>query len=1338
MNRRHTSDHSGSYSSSAAEAEAESNHNWKVDSGKFLIFCGELIRQPATSEGIDDRTMKTQFLGQGMIRRLLLCAATLLPLVAGQTMKAPDITKQPTLYVVPYAHLDTQWRWEFPQVISEYLLKTMRVNFDYLEKYPHYVFNWSGSNRYRLMKEYFPADYARMKNYVAAGRWFPAGSSVEEGDVNLPSAEFLIRQVLYGNTYFRKEFGKASAEYMLPDCFGFPASLPTILAHSGVKGFSTQKLSASWQPAPKVGGPASPEKTPEGIPFNVGVWVGPDGESVIAALNPGDYGGTVTTDLSKTPRSGSHEQDWPARIDLDGKLTGIYADYHYIGTGDIGGAPREPGVKILEATVSKSETALPEPGAKEDAAVAGPAVPVGDGPLHVLVSSADQMFKDIANRTSRMPKYQGDLELINHSAGSLTSQAYHKRWIIKNELLGDAAEKASIAASWMGGRPYPQERLNNAWTLVMGGHFHDTAAGTATPRSYEFAQNDDVIALNQFAEVLSDATASVASALNTQTKGVPVVVFNPLNIAREDLVEAAVSFGDHAPAAVRVYAPDGKETPAQFQDGKVVFLAKAPSIGYVVYDVQAANGPASAPSALKVSESSLENARYRVQIDKNGDVSSIFDRSLNKELLSAPIQLAISTDTPRQWPAWNMDFSDERAVPRTVVSGPVQVRVKENGPARVSVEVTRSAENSKFVQTISLAAGEAGNRLEISNSIDWRTLAGNVKAVFPLAAGNENATYNWDIGTIQRPNENARQFEVASHRWVDLTDASGQFGATILTDCKNGSDKPSDHIIRITLIRTPGLHAGWRDYSDQLNQDWGHHEIVLGVAGHAGDWRRGQTDWQGYRLNDRLVVFESSRHPGSLGKSFSLLRIDSPRVRVLALKKAETSDEVILRMVELDGKPAANVKATFAGPLAAAREVNGQEEPIGSAKLESGALVTSFRAYQPRTFALKLGKAPAELAAVQSSPVELAYDLVAGSNDDTHADTGFDGKGNALPAEMLPREIDYDGVRFQLAPAATGTPNALVAKGQTIDLPSGDFNRVYILAAAVDGDQTGTFRVGNRSAELNVEDWGGFVGQWDTRVWKNEPARDWAISATHAVWPPPAGWPEGWEPKYPADYAGLRPGFIKPATLGWYASHHHTAQGLNEPYQYAYLFAYSIPAPAGAKTLTLPQNDKIRILAVSVSKGDPDLKPAQPLLDVLPISSTQRTVIEHADSNSLSNDRATGAESGVRSARHSDAVLAIVPAGAEEFVLPRLCNRERNCRAEMRFAGARGMCPTGVRLALTSRMWAALSTYGLGVWLSSVTAIRWGDIGWCFRSATSFQIANRPSLSARYRAAGMR
>ncbi len=915
------------------------------------------------------------------------------------------------------------------------------------------------------------------------------------------------------------------------------------------------------------------------------------------------------------------------RIDLDGKVTGVFADYHYVGTGDIGGAVNETSVKLLEATVTKGMASLPTFTGRGGRGRGGqpdntpppppnPPVAMGEGPVHVIVSAADQMFKDIKpDMTARMPRYKGDLELINHSAGSLTSEAYHKRWNRKNELLADAAEKASVAAQWMGGRPYPQERLNNAWTLVMGGHFHDTAAGTATPRSYEFAWNDDVIALNQFATVLTSATEAVASGLNTQTPGAAIVVYNPLNIAREDVVEASVSLPAGS-AAIRVVGPDGKEAPAQYENGKAIFVAKAPPVGYAVYAVEPASAPAASP--LKVNAfsastgatgqsqmASLENARYRVTLNNDGDVSSIFDKSLNKELLSAPVRLAISHDAPRQWPAWNMDWDQVHTAPRAYVSGPAHIRVAENGPARVAVEVSREFEGSKFVTTVRLAAGDAGNRVEFANAIDWKELASNVKATFALTASNQNATYNWDIGTIQRPTEDERQFEVASHQWIDLTDQSGSYGATILTDVKNGSDKYDDHTIRLTLIRTPG---GTNQYTDQFNQDWGHHEILFGIAGHAGDWRSAQTDWQGQRLNDPLIAFESPKHAGALGKEFSLVRVDNPRIRVMALKKAELSDEIVLRMVELDGKPAQNVHVRFAGPVTAAREVNGQELPVGAATVQNGALVTSFTAYQPRTFALKLGAAPAKVAAVSSRPVTLHYDLAAASNDDVKTEGGFDANGNALPAEMLPTSLEFNGVEFHLGPAGTGKPDAVVAKGQKLELPAGRYNRVYVLAAA-EGDQPAEFRAGDSSAKVTVENWGGFIGQWDTRLWKPRPAtvgqnntplrQDWAVSANHATWDLNDRGSPNWSPRYPEDFLGMSPAYIKRADVAWFASHHHTAEGLNEPYQYSYLFAYCIDLPVNARTLTLPDNSKIRVLAVSVAEENPQIKPAQPLYDVL-------------------------------------------------------------------------------------------------------------------------------------------
>jgi alpha-mannosidase len=793
------------------------------------------------------------------------------------------------------------------------------------------------------------------------------------------------------------------------------------------------------------------------------------------------------------------------------------------------------------------------------------------------------MFRDITPmEVAKLPRYTGELELTNHSAGSLTSQAYQKRWIRKEELLADAAEKSSIAAEWLGARTYPQQRLNNAWTLVMAAHFHDLAAGTATPRAYEFAWNDDVIAMNQFADVLKSATGGVSAALDTETKGVPVIVFNPLNIARQDVVEASLDFAGKLPKAVRVTAPDGSVVPAQVSNGKVLFEASVPSVGYAVYDVEPADAPGASSSSLRVTQNELENESYRVTLNDDGDVASIFDKTADRELLSAPARLALSYDNPVHWPAWNMDWDQEQASPRTYVSGPAKIRIVEDGPVRVGIEVTRDTAGSHFVQTIRLSAGNAGKRVEFGNAIDWSTRERNLKATFPLAASNDTATYNWDIGTIERPTAQPKKFEVPTHQWIDLTDMSGRFGTTILTDCKNGSDKPDDHTIRLTLIRTPGVAGG---YPDQATQDIGHHEFTYGLAGHIAGWREAQTDWQAERLNAPLIAFETTKHTGALGKSFSLLQVSNPRIRVMAVKKAEDSDETIVRLVELDGKPQSNVHVSFAAPVASAREVNGQEQPMGSAEVKGGELVTSFGAYQPRAFAVKLGAPPAKVAAVQSAPVTLKYDVATASNNGDHTKEGFDREGDALPAEMLPSQITFNGAVFQLAPAKTGTPNAIVAKGQRIELPRGQYNRVYILAASANGDRKATFEAGDRKVELNVQDWSGFVGQWDDREWSSK-------DTSHGNY---------------GQMVGLKPGFIKRADLAWYSDHHHDAAGTNVAYGYSYLFAYSIDLPAGAPSLRLPKDENIHILAISVAEETPESKPVQPLYDVLPSPSAGKS-----------------------------------------------------------------------------------------------------------------------------------
>jgi alpha-mannosidase len=209
---------------------------------------------------------------------------------------------------------------------------------------------------------------------------------------------------------------------------------------------------------------------------------------------------------------------------------------------------------------------------------------------------------------------------------------------------------------------------------------------------------------------------------------------------------------------------------------------------------------------------------------------------------------------------------------------------------------------------------------------------------------------------------------------------------------------------------------------------------------------------------------------------------------------------------------------------------------------------------------------------------------------------------------MLPTTLPFGGITFHLGPAWTDHPNAVVARGQTIPLPAGKFNQIYILAAA-DGDQEGTFRLGNTSVDLSIQDWQGYIGQWDNRTWNEpkveiptppEPAVDDHSRQAERVRRIRAYVQEhGPMTRIELEYTGLKPGFIKRAPVAWYASHHHTAQGGNEPYAYCYLFAYTLVIPDGATTLTLPDNGKIRIMAITVADQAGSLRPAAPLYDVL-------------------------------------------------------------------------------------------------------------------------------------------
>jgi alpha-mannosidase len=892
-----------------------------------------------------------------------------------------------------------------------------------------------------------------------------------------------------------------------------------LLAHAGLKGLSTQKL--TWGSA-------------MGIPFNLGVWVGPDGNSVIGALNAGDYTATCPAGIARNP-------GWLKRVQDNGAKSGVFADYLYHGVGDIGGAPRDISCRNLQEAVKDTEA-----------------------PLKVVAAHSDDLFKLITpEMAAKMPHYQGDLLLTEHSAGSITSQAYMKRWHHQSELLADAAEKASVLADWLGVRPYDRQAINEAWYLVSMAEFHDILPGTSLPKAYEYSLNDLALSMKLFSGVAADAVTGVAGALETQGDGIPLVVYNPLVRERQDIVEATVDFGGKTPAAVQVFDADGQEVPSQvngISNGslKIAFLARVPSAGMAIHRVVPA-AAAAKNDQLKVTEAGLENARYKVMLDKNGDIASIFDKTAKLELLAAPMRLAFQYERPRDYPSWNMDWTDQQKPPRGYVSGPARITVTENGAARVALTVERESEGSVFRQTVRLAAGS--DRVEFFDVIDWRSKECALKATFPLAVANPEATYSWEVGTVRRNNNHPKKYEVPTHQWLDLSDANGKYGVTLLTGSKYGSDKPADNTIRLTLIYTPGVRGG---FQHEQWQDWGRHEILYGLSGHPGTQ---QADWQGYRLDQPLLAFQAAAHPGQLGKSFSLLKIGSDRVRVLAVKKAEDSSEMIIRLVNLDPTPAKGVQIDFARPAAAVREVNGCEEPVGPAVLQNGGLLTDLGGFGIRTFAVTLGAPPVKLAVEAQQPVTLPCDLRITTRNGEALTDGVGMDGRAWPAELFPKELSVNGVRFVLG--ASDTANALVCRGKVLDLPKGDWNRVCLLVAASQDAEIAF----PGTQPLSIHGWQGYAGQWDRRLWNGiEPAKTY-------------GWP--------LQIAGLVKGYIKPGRIAAFTQHLHDAGGVNLAYDYGYLQYLEIPVKAGK--LSLPDVPGLRIVAATAVMAPPVCAPAMKL-----------------------------------------------------------------------------------------------------------------------------------------------
>lgn len=1027
-----------------------------------------------------------------LLTSALLCSGSVCAQDARQENKAKA-------YMVSDAHLDTQWNWDIQTTIKEYMWNTLSRNLFLLKKYPDYIFNFEGGVKYSWMKEYYPSEYEQVKAFVRTGRWHISGSSWEASDVLVPSVESSIRNILLGQEYYRREFGVESTDIFLPDCFGFGWTLPTIANHCGLIGFSSQKL--DWRVKPFYGNSKHP--------FTIGLWKGVDNSSIMLAHGY-DYGKRWDNiDLSKNKEL----QELAGRTPLN-------TVYRYYGTGDTGGSPSLGSISSVEKGIQ------------------------GDGPLKIISATSDQLFKDYLpyEQHPELPVFNGELLMDVHGTGCYTSQAAMKLYNRQNELLGDAAERASVAANWLGTADYPGNSLTESWQRFIFHQFHDDLTGTSIPRAYEFSWNDELLSLKQFSGILTSSIGAVSEKMDTRVKGIPVVFYNALGFPATDVVEVAIETPKF-PGSISAYNAAGKKVATQllsYQDEKARLLIEAtvPAMGYAVYDIRLSG--ASKQEASPAVETAIENSIYKLSLNEQGDIASLYDKVNGRELIKSgqSIRLALFTENPSyNWPAWEIL---KETIDRTPISitEDVKMTLCENGALRKTLCVEKRHGKSLFRQYIRLYEGELAERIDFYNEINWQSTNALLKAEFPLNIENEKATYDLGIGTVQRGNNVPTAYEVYAQYWADLTDSSNNYGVSILNDSKYGWDKPDNHTLRLTLLHTP---ATKNNYSYQNRQDQGYHTFTYSLVGHAGGLDKAQISEKAEVLNQRIKAFTTEKHAGTLGKSFSFASSSNSNIAVKALKKAESSDEYVIRVYETGGKTQQEAMLTFAGEIESAVEADGTEKNIGSATFSGRQLQVSIQPNSIKTYKLRLKNGKREELKHEQLP--LNYDRKCFSWNEFRWEANFE-SGYSYAAELIPAEITVHRIPFRLE--TKEEMNGMACVGNTLQLPAGHtYNRLYILAAAAtDGkDVKGMFRTGKNVQEIIVPSYTGFIGQWE--------------------------------------HTGYTQGYLKDAEVAYTGTHRHSAES-DQAYEFTYMFKFAIDIPAQATTVILPNNKDIVIFAATL------------------------------------------------------------------------------------------------------------------------------------------------------------
>jgi alpha-mannosidase len=807
---------------------------------------------------------------------------------------------------VGHSHIDVAWLWTIEQT-REKTARSFGTVLKLMEEYPDYVYMSSQPQLYQFLKEDHPELYEKIKERVKEGRWEPEGAMWVEADCNLTSGESLVRQLLYGSRFFKQEFGVENRVLWLPDVFGYSAALPQILKKSGVDYFVTSKI--SWNQFNK-------------LPYDTFMWRGIDGTEIltyfITTIYPGNthhpYGTTYNGLI--TPQVIGRSWDHYLQKDINNDILIAY------GYGDGGGGPT---AEMLE-NAGRLQKGLP-------------------GCPKVKLGKVGDYLNKLAAKVKgakSLPKWVGELYLEFHR-GTYTSMARNKRYNRKSEFLYQDVEFLSVLAM-MSGREYPQTGIDRGWKIILLNQFHDILPGSAIKEAYETSRHQYDKILKDGHELADTAITAVTGKMNLEKPA--VIVFNTLSFKRSDLATVHLEGGETITA---LEDQAGRTIPVQMveENGikKAIFYAPdLPSKGYRAFTIGEKTGEV--VNSLSISSSRLENQFFTVVIDAKGTIGSLFDKRNQRELIKPGERgnkLLAFEDKPMNWDNWDIDiYYQEKEWELDEV---IENTVIETGPVRGGIRITKKFSRSIIVQKILIYRDIP--RIDFETWVDWKEDQVLLKASFPVDVHTDKATYDIQFGNVERPTHwntswDWARFEVCGHKWADLSEAG--FGVSLLNDCKYGHDI-KDGTMRLTLLKSGTMPNKQADREE--------HRFVYSLYPHSGDWRMGQTVQMAFDLNVPFYTKVEKAHPGCLPPDYSAFTLDQENVVLETVKKAEDSDNIIIRLYECYNQRT-KVRLSCGGKFSEAWDCDLMENNLQPLTGMENQLEFEIMPYEIKTFKLKI------------------------------------------------------------------------------------------------------------------------------------------------------------------------------------------------------------------------------------------------------------------------------------------------------------------------------------------------------------------------------------------------